>query len=273
MTDKPITCSYCGYTFIPRTDTEDSPPQCPACGKRLFPRDEAPQNATDAAIGLQESDDVLHQRLCPACGAELHARNTSCPWCGYDLKNTPSVTTGETAVSSRFRWVFALLLGITVAVLGVAAYQLLVQQGAEFTPSTEIEIDESFTPTEAQTNEMAGFETDIVMEEEVEATFTKQELAEMEKLFRKKLAIELNKRYPLFERDSEIKLYKKNGQVLRGRFLGVKYGVVVLSRDKESQETKVEELDKISRVRVDKKYRQQIIDYQVNKRMQKVTQL
>ncbi len=87
-----------------------------------------------------------------------------------------------------------------------------------------------------------------------------------EQFLHDRLAARLAKNFPVAKTNEEIKLRLQNGQLQRGRLVGLKDDFVLLLQNGEIHDINRALLDRESRMKVDPAYREKAIRYQMNRR-------
>jgi hypothetical protein len=114
-------------------------------------------------------------------------------------------------------------------------------------------------------------DTELAADED--ETALARDMVALEQQIRERLAAQLDKRFPVFKRDQDVSLRGNNGIVHRGTYIGVTKGNAILMVDDGPAEVPLKSLDRQTRIRCDKVYRDRYIEYRVRKRMERFEKL
>lgn len=228
MNPTDFACEHCGYPFDPKR-TVKGPVICPACGLTAHPH----QNARRASLSDPTSSGRTIRIIQPLVLLLI---------LGLLLFNTISLYTTRRTVTS---------LRETVNILAEAARQPEASDPAGQV-AAEVPADTANAPA---TNPPPG-----EMDDESAAPPDPRRDPRY-----RALAEKMDARIPAAFPNDAVKIRRLNGQILRGQYLGLKDGAVLLLQNGEIQNILPDQLDRDSRLRVDPAYREKAIQFQMSK--------
>lgn len=270
-----VNCPQCGHAMNVDEDLGAVSLACPACGTPI-PVQAAAGPAEPRAKLQVKQDGIISgsYKRCPMCDTTADADAVICVHCGYDWRSGRRPDMPTPAPASSQRLVIVIAAAVAAGVLaGAVAIKIGRRPAPAPTPPAVAQVPQPApgpppppAPAPAQTG---GVPAAAEPPAEPEGP-SPEELAHTEALYRLELHQELDRRLPMCEKDTEVALRMDNGLVCRGTFVGVKHGVAVIMQDGNSQEIPLQELDRTSRLRIDKDYRDRLVDFRVRRRMQKL---
>ncbi len=228
MNPTDFACEHCGYPFDPKR-TVKGPVICPACGLTAHPHQKAQRTSFLNPTAPGRTIRIIQSLALLLILSVL-------------LFNSISLHMTRRTVTS---------LRETVNTLAEAARQANAPEPAGQS-AADVPMDTANAPA---TNLPPGEMND----ESADAPDPR-----LNPLYRA-LAEQMDARHPVAFTNDNVKLRRQNGQILRGQYLGLKDGAVLLLQNGEIQNILPDQLDRDSRLRVDPAYREKAIQFQMNK--------
>ncbi len=283
MPDIEVNCGSCGAVFDVSEDLGGLITQCPSCNRQISVPLPAEQvvKAMESPSRLQVKRDetVTGGKRCPGCGSAMQPEAVLCIYCGYDLRTGKPINT-PTPMSPIWR-VVAWGLGAILVALGlkIVLGRFGTANHAASPPSVATTVVSTASapaaapvaPAAAMARSNAAVAQAASTGQTAAVTLNPAEVARREQELRQEYRRRLNEKYPLFERGASIVLYRANGMVHRGMLVDLKPDAVVLYTQSQRIDIPFKTLKQESRVQCDAKFRDQLIEAQVQKKMREPT--
>ena len=293
MADLQVECGYCGHMFSAPDGSEGTSIPCPACGRTTLIAKEKEEGQLSKLQLKQDSGAGELKKDCPVCGAPAEQDAVLCTQCGYNWSSgqVQSQFLGNNPLYKKLipYVLVAIISGLIVYIVigrtsrpasvmtapesntasksnSVSIAPVLEESATEMPEALEPEAEELATAIQKEPKTDSEKETD----EDDTTALDKERFTEFETRYRERLFSQLDQRQPLFEKNQDIAIRKTNGMVQRGSFLGIKDNVLVLAQENNVLEIPLKELDRASRIRCDKKFREYMVETKVKKRIQQI---
>ncbi len=204
--------------------------------------------------------------VCPACGADLGDQLPA------PAPGRPPHRAGILLLLTiiAFLLVMALLTLMTTQLRAIHAEMTGLRADLARLPDAVAAAQVAMAPAPVAQNDVAdaGPAQSSPADTQTAPQLTPAQMAELEQRQRETVSEDLNKQYPLNQPGDRVALRLLSGRVERGVFLAVQDGLVALRQeDKGIMEIPAAQLDRPSRLRVDRAFRLQVLEYSVRQRM------
>lgn len=245
-----LVCGHCGEQFTVEEEMRGLIAVCPKCSRSL----DVPAAAAPGPLRLRRD---AQQPTCPRCGATLAGGATVCTQCGQVL--TPP------RVARRLGPVLGALAALLLVAAIVAGWPARRSAPpAETSPATAPAAGPEAAPESRSQSTLPAPTLETPAAES--NTIPHQTAAEL----RQMLAARLDLASPVCQTGETCVLREISGLVRRGIFEGANDKHALLKTEDGRLEVPLAGLDQKSRVRVDRAFREQYIEFHVQKRLQEL---
>jgi DNA-directed RNA polymerase subunit RPC12/RpoP len=274
MSDIWVNCSHCGQVFAAPDKLAGQSIACPQCGKQIVVLASGVRPEGAAKLQVKHGSGIDGGKRCPSCESTMPPEAVICLQCGYDTR-TGSRYLDNPQKPRMLQWV---LWGFGLLILAGLAKTFLFHGRTG-------EAQGPVTPPAQQAPGKAASSADIVSPETAAAqpvvgTVTAQppgmaampkrapeQVTKLEAEYRATLNEQLATTYPMYAPGDSVVLRRVNGLVHRGALVALKPDVVVVAQDGQTNEVPLKVLDRASRLKCDPAFRAQVVDFQVQKRV------
>jgi len=272
MSEVPVNCGHCGEVFSVSDKMMGQSTACPKCKRQVAVLDSSDRPEGVEKLQLRKEEKSSGGKICPSCGAAMAPGVLICSQCGYDTR-TGARYLDRPQPSRVLQWVL----------WGVGAVILVMLLKSCFSGKKEVEIlgDGAVSGQQPAVTEAAGSgatgETAAAGMVEGGGTssnaavggsteMSPENLAKLEAEYREKLTQQLAVTYPMYKPGDAVVLRRVNGQIHRGALKERKAAAVVIVNGGQTNEIPLKVLDRASRLKCDPVFREEIVNFHVQKR-------
>jgi len=281
-----VHCGSCGAVFEVEEDRAGTLATCPQCGRKIsvpYPDDDPVERPK---LQIKKDATITGSKRCPACGGTMASDAVICLQCGYDTRTgLAHGTTSGTAI--RAKSILSLLLLILLLGVGWFAWRhfrggpksigdLPPVADTQVAPTASEPPAEQKAKTESAPLDKAvallsepNDAVETVEEEDIsvqEDTGGKTDMASVLADDRARLKSQLDKKYPMYKIGTEVELRRSNGLINRGILTQIGRTSVMLQVGEQWTEVPFNVLDRSTRLRCDKKFRDKFVEYKLLQR-------
>ena len=201
-------------------------------------------------------------KACPSCNSTVAENALICVRCGFNFQTGSHLSTSS-GMGRKLAIGGAVLVSVLVA---VAAIVYLINQFQHDAPQPPPQTITELPPTPALPAPPEVVITDLPdamdkqAELEIRAAAAQAEQEARLSVERDQLRAQLEERFPAINIGESVALRMANGFVHRGRYLGMRDGIAVVSEGGERTRLPIAELDRESRLRVDPEARELLVE-------------
>ena len=275
MSDISVNCSHCGHVFSTPDELAGQSTSCPQCGKQVAVLAAGVRPEGAAKLQMKHDGPMAGGKKCPSCGLTMASEAVICIQCGYDTR-TGSQYLDNPQKSRTLQWV---LWGFGLIILAGLVKTFVFKGGTgegqetDVPPALQAPVAEISETPGATTNETAeaqpatGVQTSLPPAVADATDKSPVDIAKLEVEYRAILNKQLATTYPMYAPGDAVVLRRVNGLVHRGTLAELKPDAVVVVAGGQTNEISLKVLDRASRLKCDPKFRVQIVNFHVQKRV------
>jgi len=280
---KDIICSYCGHKFSAEENSGGGAPECPACGTVVKDNEDVAPRKSHTLSKQQYAGAGVVKKDCPNCGAPVDLNQTLCAECGFSWETGNQI---EEVVRRRTRNRFLLVAGGAL-LLGMVLTLFVQQQLCRPNSSEEPDAVEEVATFEEEESQPPVLEAEVEISEHVAEIPVDtpsvspepplvidtslpsgwEDPAKRKTWHEMKIRRQLDEKYPMLVKNEKAVLRRKTGRIHRGEYLGHRDGMAVLLKNGRSEDVPFKSLQRFDRIRCDREYREQLIRYELKRRL------
>ena len=262
-----ITCSHCDNEFTVEDSMYGQTVACPHCEQQIIVETEDETNLERPRLQVKRDALISDSgKPCPSCGGTISKDAVVCVQCGYDFRTGGTHKTDGSP--SSLKKLLILLVGVII-VVGIAKSFMDGEKGDTAMPDVAAPPPEQPAPAVEEApvpEEPAEPDTQVsesAVEETVEEEAEQIDWVALEQRLRERMRSTMDAKQPLFRPGEDIKMRRGSGIIQSGKLMRTTHSEAVILQEGQEVTVPLAELDRATRIRADRDYRERYAQYQV----------
>jgi len=272
MSEVPVNCGHCGEVFSVSDKMIGQSIACPKCKKQVSVLDSSNRPEGVEKLQLRKEEKSSGGNVCPSCGAAMVPGVLICSQCGYDTRTGARYLDRpqQSRVLQWVLWGFGAVILVMLLKSCFSGKEDVQAQGAGAVSGQQSAVTEAAGSGATGETVAAGIadggRTSLNAAAGGSSEMPPENLAKLEAEYREKLMQQLAVTYPMYKAGDAVVLRRVNGQIHRGELKERKAAAVVIVNGGQTSEIPLKVLDRASRLKCDPAFREEIVNFHVQKR-------